>query len=187
MREYETIYIMRPDVTTEVVQEISDRFKSNVEKGGGSIIQIKSWGNRKLAYPVKKHLKGVYIYNHYLGERNLVTDVERTLRMIEPVIKYMTVKIDENIDPDTRPFEGEYLGLGREEEEEEKPVSEGDLGDDDEKDSLDEHDYNDIENPVGMEMSDEEEPLQDYEADAEEQVEEPEPEETTDDAPEVEE
>ena len=116
MREYETIYIVRPDATEDMVAGTAARLRGAVEKTEGKVLQIKSWGKRKLAYEVRKQLKGIYIYSRYLGEQDLVAEVERTLRMIEAVIKYQTVKLGEGVDPDSREAEEDDLGANMDEE-----------------------------------------------------------------------
>src|SRR5678815_2140265 len=98
-REYETIYILRPDSTTDVIAQVNQKIRGIIEAGGGTILKIDNWGKRKLAYEVKKQLKGVYLFFSYLGTAGLVEEVERNLRLSDSVIRYYSVKIAENVDP----------------------------------------------------------------------------------------
>ena len=102
-REYETIYILRPDAATEQIHDVNTRIRKVIEDRGGRLIRVDNWGKRKLAYEIKKQLKGIYLYWLYLGGAELVAEIERNLRMLDLVIRYYTVKIDETVDPDARP------------------------------------------------------------------------------------
>jgi small subunit ribosomal protein S6 len=104
-REYETIYILRPDSTTDVIAQVNQRIRGVVEAGGGTLLKVDNWGKRKMAYEVKKHLKGIYLFFSYLGTAGLVEEVERNLRLSDSVIRYYSVKIAENVDPAARTSE----------------------------------------------------------------------------------
>jgi small subunit ribosomal protein S6 len=101
-REYETIFILRPDIPNEVIGGINGKIRGVVEGGGGRLIKVENWGRRKLAYEVKKQLKGIYLFWSYLGPAGLVEEVERNLRLSDSVIRYYSVKIADNVDPTTR-------------------------------------------------------------------------------------
>lgn len=103
MREYETIYILKPDTIADKVGEVNNRAKTIIEDGGGKILKLDNWGKRRLAYEIQKERKGVYLYWQYLGTPEIVSEFERNLRMLDPVIRYMTVRLDANIDPNARP------------------------------------------------------------------------------------
>ena len=104
-REYETIYILRPNTPNEGVAEVNTRIKGVIEGMGGKILKIDNWGKRRLAYEVAKERKGIYLYWQYLAQPGVVEETERNLRMLDNVIRYLTVKIDENIDVVARPTE----------------------------------------------------------------------------------
>src|SRR6185503_11043826 len=104
-REYETIYILRPDSTTDVIAQVNQKIRGVIESGGGTLLKVDNWGKRKLAYEVKKHLKGIYLFFAYLGTAGLTEEVERNLRLSDSVIRYYSVKIAENVDPATRTSE----------------------------------------------------------------------------------
>src|SRR3954449_8207101 len=104
-REYETIYILRPDSTTDVISQVNLKVRGVIETGGGTLLKVDNWGKRKLAYEVKKQLKGIYLFFAYLGTAGLVEEVERNLRLTDSVIRYYSVKIAENVDPAARTSE----------------------------------------------------------------------------------
>ena len=97
-REYETIYILRPNTPNEGVAEVNTRIKGVIEGMGGKVIKVDNWGKRRLAYEVAKERKGIYLYWQYLAQPGVVEECERNLRMLDNVIRYLTTKVDENID-----------------------------------------------------------------------------------------
>ncbi len=104
-REYETIFIMHPEVPADTIDQVAGRVTDVVDKLSGKLIRVENWGKRRLAYNVKKQNKGVYIYLRYLGYSDIVSEMERVLRMLEPVLKYLTVKVEEDVNPEARPIE----------------------------------------------------------------------------------
>ena len=104
-REYETIYILRPNTPNEGVAEVNARIRGVIEGMGGKVIKVDNWGKRRLAYEVAKERKGIYLYWLYLAQPGVVEETERNLRMLDSVIRYLTVKVDENIDVGARPTE----------------------------------------------------------------------------------
>jgi small subunit ribosomal protein S6 len=104
-REYETIYILRPNTPNEGVAEVNSRIKGVIEGMGGKVIKIDNWGKRRLAYEVAKERKGIYLYWQYLAQPGVVEETERNLRMLDSVIRYLTVKVDEDVDVTARPSE----------------------------------------------------------------------------------
>src|SRR5687768_10020683 len=104
-REYETIYILRPNTPNEGVAEVNTRIRGIIEGMGGKIIKVDNWGKRRLAYEVAKERKGIYLYWQYLATPGVVEETERNLRMLDSVIRYLSVKVDENIVVEARPSE----------------------------------------------------------------------------------
>jgi len=97
-REYETIFILRPDLANDGISAVNTKIRGVVEGNGGKLLKIENWGRRKLAYEVKKQLKGIYLFWRYLGDAGLVEEVERNLRLSDQVIRYYSVKVSENVD-----------------------------------------------------------------------------------------
>ena len=102
LREYETIYILRPDMPEDGMIQVNERLSGILDREGAKILKHDVWGKKKLAFEVKKHPKGVYVYLNYLGKPEAIREIERNLRLIEPVLSYQTVKIAENVDVEHR-------------------------------------------------------------------------------------
>ncbi|HEY6555717.1 MAG TPA: 30S ribosomal protein S6 [Polyangiaceae bacterium] len=98
VREYETIYVLRPDVTKENAERIGTRVDEAVTREGGKLTLVETWGRRSLAYPVTKYKRGVYVYLKYVGAGAAVNELERNLRMLDDVLKYQTVKVRDEVD-----------------------------------------------------------------------------------------
>jgi len=104
-REYETIYVLRPNTTNDQVAEVNSRVQHVIESMGGKIIKVDNWGKRRLAYEVAKERKGIYLYWLFLATPGVVEEAERNLRMLDTVIRYLTVRVDQNVDLEARPSE----------------------------------------------------------------------------------
>lgn len=97
-RHYETIYILRANVDTEDAARVATRMTEVIERLGGKITKVDNWGRRKLAYPIRKQTRGVFVYLKYAGYSDLVAEVERNLRLFEQVIRYMTVVLEGRVE-----------------------------------------------------------------------------------------
>ncbi|MBF0609767.1 MAG: 30S ribosomal protein S6 [Magnetococcales bacterium] len=94
MSYYESIYILRPDLSNEQVEQVIRRVGEIISHLGATILRSEMWGRRDLAYLVKKHAKGFYVFNVLEGNGNMVAELENRLKIDEDVIKYMNVKVD---------------------------------------------------------------------------------------------
>ena len=94
-RLYEVMFIVRPDVAEEDVDKLIAGFSSTVSGGGGLVKTIEKMGRRKLAYTVRKFNEGNYVLFTIEANGGVVLELERRLRVTEPVIKFITVRIDE--------------------------------------------------------------------------------------------
>ena len=94
-RFYEVMFIVRPDTLDEDVDKLIAGFEATVTNGGGTIRSTEKLGRRKLAYLVRKFSEGNYILLTIDADGKLVAELERRLRVSEPVIKFITVRMDE--------------------------------------------------------------------------------------------
>jgi small subunit ribosomal protein S6 len=95
LRVYEVMFIVRPDAAEEDVDKLIAGFSENVTKGGGVVKTVEKMGRRKLAYMVRKFNDGNYVLLTVEANGAVVLELERRLRVTEPVIKFITVRIDE--------------------------------------------------------------------------------------------
>jgi len=94
-RSYEIMFIVRPDVEEADLDKLIEGFQKNVTDGGGEIRSLEKMGRRRLAYTVRKFNDGFYVLLTIAAEGKLITEIERRLRVSEPVIKFITVRMDE--------------------------------------------------------------------------------------------
>jgi small subunit ribosomal protein S6 len=93
-RMYETIYIVKPDLSEEENKALTTRVTEVVAKMNGEVRKLEDWGVRKLAYPIDKIARGRYMYLRSDGDAKLIAELERRLRLDDRVIRYQTVKLD---------------------------------------------------------------------------------------------
>ena len=94
-RLYEVMFIVRPDVVDEELDKLVAGFEATVTTGGGAIKNSEKLGRRKLAYTVRKFNDGNYVLLTIEANGAVVAELERRLRVTEPVIKFITVRMDE--------------------------------------------------------------------------------------------
>ena len=94
-RLYEVMFIVRPDVVEEEADKLIAGFTTTVTNGGGVVKTVEKMGRRKLAYIVRKFNDGNYVLLTIEANGAVVLELERRLRVTEPVIKFITVRIDE--------------------------------------------------------------------------------------------
>jgi small subunit ribosomal protein S6 len=94
-RFYEVMFIVRPDVEDADVDKLIAGFENTVTSGGGNMRSTEKLGRRKLAYTVRKFNDGNYVLLTIDADGKLVAELERRLRVSEPVIKFITVRMDE--------------------------------------------------------------------------------------------
>src|ERR1700728_767 len=94
-RTYEVMFIVRPDILDEDLDKLIAGLEANITQGGGTIKSLEKLGGRRLAYTVKKFNDGNYVLLTILADGSLVGEIERRLRVSEPVIKFISVRMDE--------------------------------------------------------------------------------------------
>jgi len=95
-RSYEVMFIVRPDMVDEELNKLISTLESSVSSAGGTA-KSEIWGKRRLAYKVAKFHEGIFVLLIIEGPGAIVREVERRLRVTEPVIKFMTVRTDEEL------------------------------------------------------------------------------------------
>ena len=93
MRNYEVMYIIRPDVEQEVVDTAINRFSGIITDGNGEITKHDAMGKRRLAYEIKKHRDGFYVLTNFTAEPAVVTELERVMKISDDVIRYLITAV----------------------------------------------------------------------------------------------
>lgn len=102
LNEYETIYVARPDLTDDVMSRITQKCEAVIASNQGTILVSEDWGKRKLAFLVKKHQRGHYMYLNYVGPAALIAEMERTLGIEDNLLRFLTVKLEDDVDVEAR-------------------------------------------------------------------------------------
>lgn len=95
MRSYEIMFIVNPNSSEEEIDKINSQLEGIITSGGGKIEKIEKMGKRRLAYDVDKHREGFYVLFVISANGDIIKECERRLRVIDAVIKYITVRTDE--------------------------------------------------------------------------------------------
>lgn len=102
MREYETIYVLKPDLPADIVKVLQDKLVSILAKEKGQVLVHTDWGKRKLAYRVDKFRHGQYLYLLYLDSGVSITELERILKYDDKVLKFLTVRLNDDVNVQER-------------------------------------------------------------------------------------
>ncbi|PYU32899.1 MAG: 30S ribosomal protein S6 [Acidobacteria bacterium] len=97
-RIYDLIFICRPATPEEEITKVVATLEQAANERGGKVEKVEKWGTRKLAYRVSKHREGIYVYlllRSTQGE--MIKELERRLKVSDPVLKYQTVRLDEEL------------------------------------------------------------------------------------------
>lgn len=95
MRQYETMYIINPDVETEQLAELVAKYQSLVTEHGGEIDQLQEMGKRRLAYEIDKIREGFYVLMQFSTDTDITHELERQMRIDDKVVRYLTVRVGE--------------------------------------------------------------------------------------------
>ena len=110
------MFILHPD-RGGVVKEYIERLKKVVEEQGGTVAHLEEWGLKDLAYRIRKQMKGYYTLLQYHSTARAVEELERTLRLTDGVLRYLTVRVDESAQLEAQPAQTKLPGeAGRSEE-----------------------------------------------------------------------
>ncbi len=108
---YESTFIARPDISSQQVDGLAEQFREILTDAGGAVAKTEYWGLRSLAYRIKKNRKGHYYFMNIDAPADAIAAMERTMRINEDVIRYLTVRVEEH-DPNPAPLT-QSRGRGR--------------------------------------------------------------------------
>ena len=98
MRRYETFVIIDPDLSQDIRDQVVERVEELIAQMDGFLVLTDDWGERKLAYEIKKRARGYYVRFDYCGLSPLVNEIERFFRIDDRALKYITVLLDKDAD-----------------------------------------------------------------------------------------
>ncbi|MCE9625610.1 MAG: 30S ribosomal protein S6 [Deltaproteobacteria bacterium] len=122
MREYETIYVLKPDLPADQVKTIQEKLSDIITKAQGHLLHHVDWGKRRMAYQVEKFAQAQYLYLQYLDQGASVAELERILKYDDRVLKFLTVKLQEKVNKEDRLARGGEAPQAPEEAFHEEPV-----------------------------------------------------------------
>ncbi|MAF33923.1 MAG: 30S ribosomal protein S6 [Desulfobacterales bacterium] len=100
MNRYETFIISDPDISDEKRASLFERINQLISQENGFMVAFDEWGTKKLAYEIKKKIRGHYVRLDYCGTGTLVNEIERFSRIDDRILKYMTVLLEKEADID---------------------------------------------------------------------------------------
>ena len=96
-RQYELIYVIAPDVSDEGVSDVHTEVERIVSASGGQIEKTDNWGRRRLAYEINRHREGTYVLELLSAPGEVVDELERRLKVNDTVLRYLVVRVDEDL------------------------------------------------------------------------------------------
>lgn len=96
-RQYELTYIVSPDATEQEVNDLHAQVEAAVGRFAGELAKTENWGRRKMAYEIGPHKEGVYVLELINGSGELMKEIERRLRVSDRVLRYLVVRVDEEL------------------------------------------------------------------------------------------
>lgn len=93
MRQFETLLLLSPEISSDAREGILNNLTGIIEREGGKVEEIDQWGMRDLAYPVRKQMRGFYVRLVYAAPPELVAELERNIRITDGIFKFITVKL----------------------------------------------------------------------------------------------
>ena len=98
MRQYETTFILRPNLGEDQFTEIIERTCGIITADGGAIIDTDRWGIKRLAYEIKKEVQGYYVCLNYAAPGKTILEIERIFRIDDRLLRFLTIKLADSID-----------------------------------------------------------------------------------------
>ncbi len=109
MNRYETIFIIEPDTGEDGRGQLIQKVKDIITKYNGALIEMDEWGTKKMAYEIRRKLRGYYVRADYCGSGDLIAEMERNFRIDDRILKFMTILLTEDTDPEKVRIELEEL------------------------------------------------------------------------------
>lgn len=95
MNSYETMYILRPDLLDEQVNQAVEKYQTMLRDQGAQDLNVQLRGKHRLAYEINRQRDGIYVQMNYQANGHVVAPMERAMRLSEEVIRYLTIKLED--------------------------------------------------------------------------------------------
>ena len=95
MHQYETLFVLHPELPEAQVRETIDRVKRLIEGMDGQVTETQDWGMRDLAYPIRKQPRGTYVLVQYTARPDVVKELERTMKLADEILRFISVRVPE--------------------------------------------------------------------------------------------
>ncbi|ABO51808.1 SSU ribosomal protein S6P [Desulforamulus reducens MI-1] len=92
MRNYEVMYIIKPEVEEEKVTALMEKFKSVVEEKGAEVTKLDKWGKRRLAYEINKIKEGIYVLMQFKAEPAASAELDRVMKINDDIVRHMIIR-----------------------------------------------------------------------------------------------
>ena len=122
LREYEVVYVLAPNADNTEAERINAKVNEVVGNFGGKLIKLDNWGRRKLAYPIRRNSRGIFVYAKYIAKPGVVAEIERNLRIADSVLRYQSNLVNaavETVDVAVDPEDVKFTPVAPAEPEEE--------------------------------------------------------------------
>ncbi|MEE2757173.1 MAG: 30S ribosomal protein S6 [Myxococcota bacterium] len=100
LRRYELVFLIQPEAEDDARTHLVNRMLGILKDGGAHLIQNEEWGKRKLAYEIAKFNKAYYYYVEFIASPGLSHEIERVFRLTDDCLRYQTIRLEDEIDPD---------------------------------------------------------------------------------------
>jgi len=90
VREYEVVYVLAPNADNAEAERINGKVTEVISKFDGTLIKLDNWGRRKLAYPIKRNSRGIFVYVKFIAQPGVIAEIERNLRIADSVLRYQS-------------------------------------------------------------------------------------------------
>ncbi|MDN5345413.1 MAG: small subunit ribosomal protein [Clostridia bacterium] len=95
MRNYEVVFVIKPDLEAEATAAVVDKFTQLIADQGGQVIEVDQWGKKRMAYEVRKYREGFYVLMKFKGDPAVTQELERVLKINDEVIRYLITRLEE--------------------------------------------------------------------------------------------
>ncbi len=93
--KYESVIIINPNIADNEIKELIESFKKVITDNQGTVTRVEELGKKKLAYEIKKYKEGYYAVLYFESDASIISELERLYRIKDEVIKYITIRTDE--------------------------------------------------------------------------------------------